>query len=57
MQNFAETSATTIISITCISPTIPIPIVFPSTIVLESVDVTSVSIILDVYSAVIAVET
>ena len=57
MQNFADIMATIIINITCINPTIPIPNVFPSTIVLLSVDVTSVSIILDVFSVVIAVDT
>ena len=39
------------------NPTIPIPIVFPNTIVLGDVDVTNVSIIFDVFSVVIELDT
>ena len=41
----------------CINPTIPIPIVLPNTIVLGVVDVTNVSIIFDVFSVFIYVDT
>ena len=57
MQTFADITATAIIKIICNKPTIPIPNVFPNTIVLLSVDVTNVSIIFDVFSVVIAIET
>ena len=50
-------NATTIIANICINPTIPIPIVFPSTIVDGFVDVTNVSIIFDVFSVVIELDT
>lgn len=41
--------ATNINNNVCAIPTSPIPIVFPSTIILGLVDVTNVSIILDVF--------
>lgn len=46
-----------IIARTWINPTIPIPSVFPKTIVDGLVDVTSVSIIFEVFSVVIELET
>ena len=52
-----EINAVAIIATICIIPTIPIPIVFPNTIVLGVVDVTSVSIIFDVFSVVIELDT
>ena len=45
------------INIIWAKPTRPIPIVFPSTIVLGLVDVTSVSIIFEVFSVVIELDT
>ena len=54
---YAHISATATIEITCNKPTIPIPIVFPSTMVLGEVDVTNVSIILEVFSVVIEFDT
>ena len=56
-NRFFEISATITITATCNSPTIPIPIVFPKTIVFGVVDVTSVSIIFDVFSVVIELDT
>ena len=56
-NNFALTKAVPTISINCNRPTIPIPIVFPKTIVLGDVEVTSVSIIFDVFSVVIELDT
>ena len=44
-------------STTCPSPTNPIPIVLPSTIVRGLVDVTRVSMILEVFSTVMELET
>ena len=41
-NSFALINAVPIININCINPTIPIPIVFPNTIVFGSVDVTNV---------------
>ena len=54
---FALTKAVPTISVNCINPTIPIPIVFPKTIVVGVVDVTNVSIIFDVFSVVIELDT
>ena len=45
------------INIICSKPTIPIPNVLPNTIVLGLVDVTNVSIIFDVFSVVIELDT
>ena len=56
-NNVFDIIAVAIITIICNNPTIPIPIVFPNTIVFGVVDVTSVSIIFDVFSVVIADET
>lgn len=52
-----DINATIIIASICINPTIPIPIVFPNTIIEGFVDVTSVSIIFDVFSVVIELDT
>ena len=56
-NKLADNTVTPTIIITCAIPTIPIPNVFPNTIVLGDVDVTNVSIILDVFSVVIEVDT
>ena len=52
-NNVFETIAVNAIAIICNTPTIPIPIVFPKTIVFCSVYVTSVSMIFEVFSVVI----
>ena len=54
---FADIIAVPTIKHTCTNPTIPIPIVFPNTIVFGVVDVTHVSIIFDVFSVVIEADT
>ena len=56
-NNAFDIKAVAIIAAICNNPTIPIPIVFPNTIVLGVVDVTNVSIIFDVFSVVIEVDT
>ena len=56
-NNVFETIAVNAIAIICNTPTIHIPIVFPKTIVFGSVDVTSVSIIFEVFSVVIELDT
>ncbi|MEI3433579.1 MAG: hypothetical protein V8R26_00760 [Clostridia bacterium] len=56
-NTFALINAVPTSRIICNNPTMPIPIVFPSTIVFGDVDVTSVSIIFDVFSVVIELDT
>ena len=56
-NNALDINAVAIIAAICINPTIPIPIVFPNTIVLGVVEVTSVSMIFDVFSVVIELDT
>ena len=54
---FALIKAIATINIIWAKPTVPIPIVFPSTIVFGLVDVTRVSIIFEVFSVVIELDT
>ena len=56
-NTLADINATPTITHICINPTIPIPIVFPNTIVLGDVEVTNVSIIFEVFSVVIELDT
>ena len=56
-QNFAQTTAVAPKSITCPRPTRPIPMVLPRMIVRGLVEVTRVSIILEVFSVVMELET
>ena len=54
---FALISAVATITTICNNPTIPIPMVFPSTMVVGLVEVTNVSIIFDVFSVVMELDT
>ena len=56
-KSFADIKAVATNKHTCTNPTIPIPIVFPNTIVFGLVEVTNVSIIFDVFSVVIELDT